>query len=121
MNDQVPYSGVKAMRHHWKDDLSAALSVSLVALPLALGIALASGAPPMSGLIAAFIGGVVTTFFRGSYVAINGPAAGLIVVVFTGIQTLVDETGSGFQYVLAATVVAGSIQVLLGLLRMGKF
>jgi MFS superfamily sulfate permease-like transporter len=63
---------------------------------------------------------VVTTFFRGSHVAINGPAAGLIVVVLAGVQSLADENGSGFPYVLAAIVVAGVIQMILGLLKMGK-
>lgn len=120
MAETHPSTGLKGILHHWKDDLSAAVSVSLVALPLALGIALASGAPAMSGIIAAIIGGVVTTFFRGSHVAINGPAAGLIVVVLTGVETLADENGSGFPYVLAAIVVSGAIQALLGLLKMGK-
>ncbi len=120
MKETTPSTGLKGIADHWKDDLTAAISVSLVALPLALGIALASGAPPMSGIIAAIIGGVVTTIFRGSYVAINGPAAGLIIVVLTGVESLADEDGSGFQYVLAAIVVAGAIQALLGLLKMGK-
>ncbi|MDN5201926.1 SulP family inorganic anion transporter [Fulvivirgaceae bacterium BMA10] len=120
MTETPPFTGFKGIIHHWKEDVSAAVSVSLVALPLALGIALASGAPAMSGILAAIIGGVVTTFFRGSYVAINGPAAGLIVVVLTGVQTLGDENGSGFPYVLAAIVVAGVIQALLGLLKLGK-
>lgn len=120
MPDTTPSTGLKGILRHWKDDLSAAVSVSLVALPLALGIALASGAPPMSGVLAAIIGGVVTTIFRGSHVAINGPAAGLIVVILTGVESLADENGSGFPYVLAAIVVAGVIQTLLGLLKMGK-
>jgi len=120
MMEKLPAEGLKAIENHWKDDLSAAVSVALVALPLALGISLASGAPPMSGVLAAIIGGVVTTFFRSSYVAINGPAAGLIVVVFTGVQALGDQYSSGFQYALAAIVVAGIIQMLLGLLKMGK-
>ncbi|MCG8308566.1 MAG: SulP family inorganic anion transporter [Cytophagales bacterium] len=120
MRTQFPSTGFKGILHHWRNDLSAAVSVSLVALPLALGIAIASGAPPMSGILATIIGGVVTTFFRGSYVAINGPAAGLIVVVLTGVEILADENGSGFPYVLAAIVVAGILQALLGILKMGK-
>lgn len=120
MTEILPSEGLKAIKNHWKDDLPASISVALVALPLALGIAIASGAPPMSGILAAIIGGVITTFFRSSYVAINGPAAGLIVVVFTGVQALGDEYSSGFQYALAAIVVAGVIQMALGLLRMGK-
>ena len=120
MKEQLPSTGLKGILQHWRNDLSAAISVSLVALPLALGIAIASGAPPMSGILAAIIGGVVTTFFRGSHVAINGPAAGLIVVVLSGVESMADENGSGFPYVLAAIVVAGVIQAILGLLKMGK-
>ena len=105
---------------HWKQDLLASISVSLVALPLALGIAIASDTPPMSGLIAAIIGGIVTTFFRGSHVAINGPAAGLIVVILTGNTLLADVDASGFPYVLAAICVAGIFQVLLGLFKLGR-
>ena len=120
MKEALPEHGLKGIVHHWKDDLLAALSVSLVALPLALGIAIASEVPPMSGILAAIIGGVVTTAIRGSHVAINGPAAGLIVVVLAGVQSLSDENGSGFPYVLAAIMIAGIIQAILGLLKMGK-
>lgn len=120
MKEKLPATGLKGMLRHWRNDLSAAVSVSLVALPLALGIAIASGAPPMSGILAAIIGGVVTTFLRGSHVGINGPAAGLIVVVLSGVESLADKNGSGFPYVLAAIVVAGFIQAILGLLKMGK-
>ncbi|MFY0687251.1 MAG: SulP family inorganic anion transporter [Cyclobacteriaceae bacterium] len=115
-----PATGIQGITKHWKDDLLAAISVSLVALPLALGISLASETPALSGLIAAIVGGVVTTFFRGSHVGINGPAAGLIVVVLNGIYALEDDAGSGLSYVLAATVISGGIQMILGLLKMGK-
>jgi MFS superfamily sulfate permease-like transporter len=71
----VPKSGLKGLVENWQSDLIAAVSVALVALPLALGIAFASDVPPMAGVISAAIGGIVTTFFRGSHVAINGPAA----------------------------------------------
>lgn len=120
MKETPPHTGFKGIPHHWKDDLSAAMSVALVALPLGLGIAIASGVPPMAGLWSAIIGGLVTTFIRSSHLTINGPTAGLIVVVLTGIETLADENGSGFPYVLAAVVVAGGIQVFLGLLKLGK-
>ncbi|MFY0625508.1 MAG: SulP family inorganic anion transporter [Reichenbachiella sp.] len=120
MKEAHPSTGFKGIIHHWKDDFAAAISVSLVALPLTLGIALASGAPPMSGLIAAILGGIFTTFFRGSFVGINGPTAGLIVVVLSGVESLSDADGSGFKYVLAAIVVAGVLQVILGLLKLGK-
>lgn len=94
--------------------------MSLVALPLTLGIALASGVPPMSGVLAAIIGGLITTLFRGSYLTINGPAAGLIVVILNGVTVLGDDQASGFSYVLAAIVVAGLLMAFLGVLKMGK-
>ena len=109
MKEKLPSAGLKGILDHWRNDISAALSVSLVALPLSLGIAIASGAPPMSGLIAAIIGGVVTTFIRGSHVAINGPGAGLIVVVLYGVESMTDENGSGFPYVLAAIVFLANV------------
>ncbi|MEE9440164.1 MAG: SulP family inorganic anion transporter [Saprospiraceae bacterium] len=117
----VPKKGYKGLIENWQSDLMAAVSVALVALPLALGIAIASGAPPITGILSAIIGGVVTTFFRGSHVAINGPAAGLIAVILTAIAALDDGTGRTLNYVFAAIVVSGAIQVLLGLLKMGKF
>jgi len=99
----------------------AAISVSLVALPLALGIALASGVPPISGIISAIIGGIVITFFRGSHLAINGPAAGLIAVILSAISLLNDGSGQTLNYLFAAIVVSGLIQALLGLFQLGKF
>lgn len=114
-----PDTGWKGLVRNWRSDFLAAISVSLVAMPLGLGIAVASGAPPISGLLSAIIGGIVVTLFRGSYLAINGPAAGLIAVILSGIYLLDDGSGMAFHYVLAASVVAGGIQVLLGLLKMG--
>lgn len=110
------------IRKSFKDDILAAFSVSLVALPLALGVAIASGVPPMAGIWSVIAGCLVTTFFRGGHISVTGPAAGLIVVILGGLEVLKDnnELVSGFPYVLAATVIAGVIQVLLGLLRMGK-
>lgn len=108
-------------KEHWKNDLLAAISVSLVALPLGLGIAVAAEVPPISGLIAAIIGGVVTTLFRGGHVSINGPGAGIIVVILTGSKLLADADGSGFPYVLAAICMAGLLQILMGILKLGRF
>ena len=70
-NYSIPHDGLKGLRENWRSDFLAAISVSLVALPLALGIAVASEMSPMSGLLSAIVGGVVTTFFRGSHLAIN--------------------------------------------------
>ena len=117
MIDHIPQSGFKGLSENWRNDLIAALSVALVALPLALGIAVASGVEPMAGIWSAVIGGVVTTFFRGGHLAINGPAAGLIAVILGGLSVL----DGNINYVLAAIVVSGGIQILLGLLKMGRY
>jgi MFS superfamily sulfate permease-like transporter len=116
---EVPKSGWKGIVRHWRSDFLAAISVSLVALPLGLGVAAASGAPPIAGLISAIIGGIIATPFRGSHLAINGPAAGLIAVILSAIHSLDDGSGQTLNYVLAAICISGVIQVLLGLLRMG--
>lgn len=97
-----------------KYDLKSSLVVFLVALPLCLGIAVASGAPPMSGLIAGIIGGVVVGIFSGSHVSVSGPAAGLTVIVLDSIQTF-----GTFPLFLAAVILAGIIQIVLGLLKAG--
>jgi MFS superfamily sulfate permease-like transporter len=95
-------------------DVPAGLVVFLVALPLCLGIALASGAPLMSGLITGIVGGVVAGLLSGSHLAVSGPAAGLTVIVLDGIE----ELGS-FEAFLAAVVLAGLIQLVLGFLKAG--
>ena len=112
----MPSSGLKGLRENWQNDLIAAISVGFVALPLSLGIALAAGMEPIAGIISAVIGGVVTTFFRGSHVGINGPGAGIIAVILGGLALL----DGNINYVLAAIVVSGGIQVLLGLLKLGR-
>ncbi len=87
---EIPGNGLKGLRRHWKNDALAAISVALIALPLSLGIALAAGAPAMSGIISAVIGGIVTTLYRGGHVSINGPAKGVIAVILLGI-TIMDD------------------------------
>ncbi len=97
-----------------KDDIRASVVVFLVAIPLCLGIALASGAPLFSGLIAGIVGGIVVTLFSGSQLSVSGPAAGLAVIVFMAIETL-----GSFQAFLAAVVLAGILQLLMGYLKAG--
>jgi MFS superfamily sulfate permease-like transporter len=97
-----------------KYDLPAGLVVFLVALPLCLGIALASGAPLFSGIIAGIVGGLVISLLSGSEVSVSGPAAGLAVIVATAIQNL-----GNFRIFLLAVALAGGIQVALGFLRAG--
>ena len=116
-HNSIPATGFKGLKENWRNDLSAAISVSLVALPLALGIAVASEVSPMAGVLSAIIGGVVTTFFRGGHLAINGPAAGLIAVILGGLVAL----DGNINYVLAAIVISGGIQTILGFLKMGRF
>lgn len=106
---------------NWQSDFIAAVSVALIALPLSLGIALAAGAPAMAGILSAVVGGVVTTFFRGGHISINGPAKGVIAVILLGIALMDDGSGQAFNYVLAAIVVSGALQTLMGLLKLGRF
>jgi len=116
----TPKEGFKGLIENWKGDLIAAVSVSLIALPLSLGIALAAGAPAMSGILSAIVGGIVTTLYRGGHISVNGPAKGVIAVILLGIVLMDDGSGQAFNYVLAAVVVSGAIQVVLGLLKLGR-
>jgi len=95
-------------------DMPASIVVFLVALPLCLGIALASGAPLFSGVIAGIVGGVVVSLASGSHLSVSGPAAGLTVIVFNAIETL-----GSFNAFLLSLLVAGFFQVVLGYLRAG--
>ncbi|MDX5442590.1 MAG: SulP family inorganic anion transporter, partial [Hymenobacteraceae bacterium] len=97
-----------------KYDLPAGLVVFLVALPLCLGIALASGAPLISGLITGIVGGVVVALVSGSQLAVSGPAAGLTVIVLNALEDL-----QTFEAFLVAVVLAGIIQLILGFLKAG--
>lgn len=106
---------IKYYRTIWlKHDLSAGLSVFLVALPLCLGIALASGAPLYSGLLSGIIGGLVVSLISGSQLAVSGPAAGLTTLVAAAIVSLGD-----YKSFLLAVIIAGLFQLLLGLLKFG--
>ncbi len=100
-------------RKYLADDVRAGIVVFLVALPLCLGIALASGAPLFSGLIAGISGGIVVTVFSGSRHGVSGPAAGLAVMVAAGIETL------GLEAYLVAVIVCGVAQVAAAFLRAG--
>ena len=101
------------MFKHIGKDAPASLVVFLVALPLCLGIALASGAEPIAGLIAGIIGGLIVAPISGSHVGVSGPAAGLAVIVYDGIQEV------GFEAFLLAVVIGGLAQLVLGIVRAG--
>jgi MFS superfamily sulfate permease-like transporter len=102
-----------------KNDLPASIVVFFVALPLCLGIALASGAPLFSGLIAGIIGGVVVGVLSDSQIGVSGPAAGLAAIVLAAIVTLGGLENGGYEKFLVAVVLGGVIQILLGVLRAG--
>jgi MFS superfamily sulfate permease-like transporter len=99
---------------HLKSDFPAGLVVFLVALPLCLGIALASGAPLFSGLISGIVGGLIIGTLSGSHVSVSGPAAGLTVIVLDALEVL-----GSFEAFLVAVVLAGVIQFLLGIAKAG--
>jgi MFS superfamily sulfate permease-like transporter len=107
---------IKYYRIIWlKHDLPAGLSVFLVALPLCLGIALASGAPLYAGLLSGIIGGLVTSIISGSQLAVSGPAAGLTTLVAASIISLGD-----YKVFLLSIMIAGLFQLILGLLKLGS-
>jgi len=101
------------MFKYLKNDLPASIVVFFVALPLCLGIALASGAPLFSGLIAGIIGGIVVGSLSGSQIGVSGPAAGLAAIVLVAIQSL------GYEAFLVAVVLGGIIQLIFGFLKAG--
>ncbi|MES2624796.1 MAG: SulP family inorganic anion transporter [Pseudomonadota bacterium] len=113
--DPVPRSSwTPSFRDVWRYDLAASVVVFLVALPLCLGIALASGAPLLAGVVTGVIGGIVVGVASGSHLMVSGPAAGLTAIVLSAITTL-----GGFEFFLTAVVLAGLMQMALGVLRAG--
>ncbi len=99
---------------YFKQDLQAGLIVFLIALPLCLGIALASGAPLFSGIVSGIIGGAVVAFLSGSQLAVSGPAAGLTVIILSAIEKL-----GSFEAFLVAVVICGVLQLVLGFVKAG--
>lgn len=103
-----------AVRANFKHDIPAGIAIFLVALPLCLGIALASGAPLFAGIIAGAVGGMVVSLLSGSQVSVSGPAAGLAIIASGAIR----DIGS-YQGFLTAVVLSGVIQFGFGVLRLG--
>ena len=102
------------VREKLKKDLPASIVVFLVALPLCLGIAIASGAPAFSGIISGIVGGIIVGYLSGSSLSVSGPAAGLSLVVLDAIKTL-----GTFESFLLAVCLSGLIQIALGFLKAG--
>ena len=98
-----------------RSDVFSGIVVFLVALPLCLGIATASGVPPFAGLVSGIVGGLVVALLSGSHLSVSGPAAGLVVIVVTAIASL-----GSFSAFLAAVLIAGALQIGFGLLRAGR-
>ena len=117
----LPKTGLAGLKENWRSDLLSGFLVFLIALPLCLGISMASGFPPSAGIITAIIGGVLVSRISGSFITINGPAAGLIVVVYDAVQGLgAGDAMAGYRYTLAAIVIASVIQILMGVLKAGR-
>lgn len=117
---EKPENGIKGLKH-WKEDLVAGLIVSLVSVPLSLGIAVASGAPPIAGLISSIIAGLIFPFLGGAYMTISGPAAGLAPVVLATIVALGHgNMESGYKLCLAAICLAGVVQVILSMMKAAR-
>ena len=98
-----------------KQNFASGLVVFLVALPLCLGIALASGAPPLSGIISGIVGGIIIGTLSTSHISVAGPAAGLAAIVLATINQL-----HSFELFLCAGMIAGIMQIALGFLRAGS-
>jgi carbonic anhydrase len=118
---EKPQNGLRGLKH-WRYDLLAGLQVALVGLPLSLGIAVASGAPPITGVISAIIAGFVFPFLGGAYVTISGPAAGLAPALLAGMIALGHgDLAAGYPLLLVAICLTGVVQVILSIFRAGRF
>ncbi|MCX7650009.1 MAG: SulP family inorganic anion transporter [Flavobacteriales bacterium] len=103
-------------------DVLAGFLVSLVALPLCIGISVASGFPPVAGLITAIVGSLVVSFFGATALAIKGPAAGLIAVAWGAVMELgAGHATDGYRYALACVMVSGAFQIVLGIAKAGNW
>jgi MFS superfamily sulfate permease-like transporter len=118
---RLPKTGLAGLLENWRADALSGFLVFLIALPLCLGISMASGFPPQAGIITAIVGGLFVSRINGSFVTIAGPAAGLIVVILDSVQALGGgDAKAGYHYTLAAIVCASVIQTLMGVMKAGK-
>lgn len=118
---EKPQNGIAGLKH-WKHDIAAGLVVSLISLPFSLGIAVASGAPPITGITSAIIAGFVLPFLGGSYVTVSGPAAGLAPILLASMMALGHgNLETGYPLLLVAILIAGCCQLVLAKLKMARF
>jgi MFS superfamily sulfate permease-like transporter len=113
-------NGLRGWKQSWKGDLRASISVAFIAIPLGLGIGLASGVPPLAAVIPCVVGGVFISWFSGGNIAVHSTPKMLIGVTAAAVLTLGgDDLFFGYRVFLAAVVIAGLIQFFLGLMRLG--
>ncbi len=117
----VPSGGLAALRAHGRGDLLSGFLVFLIALPLCLGISIASGFPPVAGILTAIVGGLISTFIGGGALTIKGPAAGLIVIALGAVTELGGgDAVLGYRRALAVGAVAAVVQIGFALMRAGR-
>lgn len=129
INLSVPKDFLAGLKENWKADLLSGFIVSLVALPLCLGIAMASGVPPMAGIIAGIVGGMFVSMTSGSHLTINGPAAGLAIIVLMSMEGFKKMAPIGlspeqieifaYQCTLGVGLGCGILQLLFGMVKAG--
>ncbi|MBX3205017.1 MAG: SulP family inorganic anion transporter [Labilithrix sp.] len=118
---EPPADGVAGLLRSWKADALSGFLVFLIALPLCLGISIASGFPPFAGVMTAVIGGLVVTLMMGSPATIKGPAAGLIVIAVGAVEELGrGDAARGYRLAIAVVVASGLLQIVFGLMRAGR-
>ena len=118
---RIPADGLAGLKENFKSDAISGFLVFLLAMPLSLGIAKASGFPPAMGLVTAIIGGMLVSFIAGSRLTVKGPAAGLIVIVAGAVQEFgKGDPVLGWQLALGTVVVAGICQIIFGVFKLGS-
>jgi MFS superfamily sulfate permease-like transporter len=122
VSSHVPADGLKGFKENFRNDITSGLLVSLIALPLCLGIAMASGFPAFGGLITAIVGGLIVAPLCGSQLSIKGPAAGLIAIAIASVETLGQgDDFAGYRYTLAVLAIAAGLQIVFAFLKLGRF
>ncbi len=118
----MPKDGWQGLRNHWKSEFFSAFFVFTLSLPFAISLAFAAHLPITSGLISAIVGGVLITFFGGSHLTIKSPTLAMVPLMIVAVQTLGSGyLATGYKFVFAVVAVAGILQILLGLTKIGEW